>query len=88
MRRIIALSLAATALFGLTACSTSATVDHSGHADHTTPAATADYSSADLMFAQMMIPHHQQAVDLGVIAESGGASPEVLALAKDISQHR
>jgi uncharacterized protein (DUF305 family) len=44
-----------------------------------------EFSAADVMFAQMMIPHHQQAVDLGEIAKNGDASPEVLALAKDIS---
>ena len=88
MRRIIALSLAATALFGLTACSTSATVDHSGHADHTTPAATADFSSADLMFAQMMIPHHQQAVDISFMALANTQNADVRALAESIITHQ
>ena len=47
-----------------------------------------DFSANDIMFAQMMIPHHQQAVDLGAIALDGEASPEVLALAKQIADHQ
>jgi uncharacterized protein (DUF305 family) len=47
-----------------------------------------EFSAADVMFAQMMIPHHQQAVDLGAIALNGEASPEVLALAKKIADHQ
>ena len=40
----------------------------------------------EIMFAQMMIPHHQQAIDLGTIAEDGEASDEVLALARKIAK--
>ena len=47
-----------------------------------------DLSAADLMFAQMMIPHHQQAVDLGGIAATRASSPEVLALAKQIASEQ
>ena len=36
------------------------------------------------MFAQMMIPHHQQAVDMSTLAETHTTNPEVLALAKQI----
>lgn len=38
------------------------------------------------MFAQMMIPHHQQAVEMADLAldDSSGASAKVQALAKDI----
>lgn len=50
--------------------------------------ANSDYSNADLMFAQMMIPHHQQAVDMGEIAATRASSPEVLALAKQISEEQ
>lgn len=39
------------------------------------------FSSADIMFAQMMIPHHQQAVDMGTLAETRASSPVVRALA-------
>jgi uncharacterized protein (DUF305 family) len=42
------------------------------------------FSGADIMFAQMMIPHHQQAVDMGTLAETRALSPEVKALAAKI----
>lgn len=43
-----------------------------------------DFSGTDIMFAQMMIPHHQQAVDMSTLAETRSTNPEVLALAKQI----
>ena len=43
-----------------------------------------DFSGTDIMFAQMMIPHHQQAVDMSTLAETRTTNPEVLALAKQI----
>ncbi len=45
---------------------------------------TKEFSGADIMFAQMMIPHHQQAVDMGTIAESLASSQEVRDLAEKI----
>lgn len=42
------------------------------------------FSSQDIMFAQMMIPHHQQAVDMSTLAETQTTNPELLALAKQI----
>lgn len=43
------------------------------------------FSQRDLMFAQMMIPHHQQAVDMSALAESKTSNPELLALSQQIS---
>ena len=80
-KKLLTAALIAASLL-LTGCATdTATQEHSDHM----VSENSEFSAADVMFAQMMIPHHQQAVDLGVIAENGGASPEVLALAKDIS---
>ena len=42
------------------------------------------FSGSDIMFAQMMIPHHQQAVDMGTLAETRALSPEIKALAAKI----
>lgn len=42
------------------------------------------FSGTDIMFAQMMIPHHQQAVDMSTLAETRTTNPEILALAKQI----
>lgn len=43
-----------------------------------------EYSQQDVMFAQMMIPHHQQAVDMSQLAQTRSTNPELLALAKQI----
>lgn len=42
------------------------------------------FSAADIMFAQMMIPHHQQAVDMGTLVETRAANPDVKELAAQI----
>ncbi len=45
---------------------------------------SSEFSGEDIMFAQMMIPHHQQAVDIGTLAETRASDPEVKALAAKI----
>lgn len=45
---------------------------------------SAGFSGRDLMFAQMMIPHHEQAVEMSTLAETRTTNPELLALAKQI----
>ena len=41
-------------------------------------------SGADVMFLQMMIPHHQQAIDISQFALSKSKDPELLGLATSI----
>lgn len=50
-----------------------------------TPSA-ADFNESDVMFAQMMIPHHQQAVELADLAlePTSAASSEIVQLAQQI----
>jgi uncharacterized protein (DUF305 family) len=43
-----------------------------------------DYTGADIMFLQMMIPHHQQAVDISNLALKTSKDAELLALATTI----
>jgi len=43
------------------------------------------YTGADIMFLQMMIPHHQQAVDISNLAMKTSKDSELLALAKKIA---
>jgi uncharacterized protein (DUF305 family) len=44
-----------------------------------------DFNEADVMFAQGMIPHHQQAIDMSdMILAKEGIHPEVTALAEQI----
>lgn len=42
------------------------------------------YSGADIMFAQMMIPHHQQAVLMSNLALKTSSNPDIISLAKEI----
>jgi len=70
--------IAISAVLGLSSCSfigvAPATMD--GMMNH-----DSKYSSSDLMFAEMMIPHHQQAVALGDLASTRAGSDAVRALA-------
>jgi uncharacterized protein (DUF305 family) len=84
LKKLVVASLLFASLL-LAGCTT--VVVNEDHSDHMM-SENAEFSAADLMFAQMMIPHHQQAVDLGAIALNGEASPEVLALAKQIADHQ
>ena len=47
---------------------------------------SSDFNNADVMFAQMMIPHHQQAIEMSDIAldPNTGASAAIIALATQI----
>lgn len=45
---------------------------------------TATYTGADVMFLQMMIPHHQQAIDISNIALKTSKDSELRALANTI----
>lgn len=44
----------------------------------------ADHDAADVTFAQNMIAHHRQAVEMAGLAETQAASPEVKTLARQI----
>ncbi|GLH98528.1 DUF305 domain-containing protein [Phytohabitans aurantiacus] len=57
-----------------------------GGASSPTAAATSNgtFNDADVQFAQMMIPHHQQAVEMATLAETRAADPEVKQLATQV----
>jgi uncharacterized protein (DUF305 family) len=42
------------------------------------------FSANDIMFAEMMIPHHQQAIVMSDLALSNTTNPEILKLAQEI----
>ena len=50
----------------------------------TAPEANSEFSTADLKFAEEMIPHHEQAILMSDIALTNSTSDEVLALAREI----
>lgn len=75
MRKLFLIPLVALLLAG---CS-------SGHHDDMpAPAASGAFSSTDLMFAEMMIPHHQQALEMSALALGTSVNPDVRALAEEI----
>lgn len=60
-------------VFGVSACAPSS------------PRDTADaFSTQDLMFASMMIPHHEQAVEMGNIALENSLDPAIIDIARRI----
>ena len=80
------------AALALAACSNDADpggmpMDHSSasSAGSATAPPAGDFNQADVTFAQMMIPHHQQAIDMSdMILAKDGVHPEVRALAEQI----
>jgi uncharacterized protein (DUF305 family) len=73
MRKSLITAVVAVSIFTLAAC---------GNDDDTDTAA--GHNDADVTFAQQMIPHHQQAIDMADLAESRAESQEVKDLAADI----
>ena len=45
---------------------------------------SSNYSSSDIAFAEMMIPHHEQAIEMSEIALLNTSNPEVLQIAQEI----
>ena len=80
-------ALAAVAAIG--ACSNSATKEAAPSAPSqtqtTASAQAAAHNKADMMFAQMMIPHHQQAIEMSdMVLAKQGMDPRVVELATQI----
>lgn len=89
--RALALPVVALLAAGtLAACGSSSSMNMSASASSaaqsSAPAGTdaPTPSPADVMFAQMMIPHHEQAVVMSDYALENTSTPEVLALAEQI----
>ena len=62
------------------------TDEMSGMHQHMQSISNGKYSGADIMFLQMMIPHHQQAIDMSNLAMQVSKNEELLALAKVIAK--
>ncbi|MEU9169858.1 DUF305 domain-containing protein [Streptomyces sp. NPDC048420] len=88
IRRACLAAVAVSAALTLTACGGES--DDGGAAD-TSPAASADASAAahneqDVSFAQGMIPHHEQAVEMARLAADRASSAEVKDLAARVEK--
>jgi uncharacterized protein (DUF305 family) len=62
--------------------------DGSNETAPTTTKETSEHNSADVEFAQQMIPHHEQALDMAKLARTRAESAEVKELAADIEEIR
>jgi len=60
-------------------------MSHSGHGSMSSEDdASGSYTDDELMFAQMMIPHHSQAVTMSELALANSINPEITSLATEI----
>ncbi|MFI7545161.1 DUF305 domain-containing protein [Actinoplanes sp. NPDC049599] len=91
LRRGLLAGVAVTATLVLSACGGDSPSDSGMNHGGTTPAtsaapasANATFNDADVTFAQMMIPHHQQAVEMAALADGRAANTEVKDLAAKI----
>ncbi|MFF0473622.1 DUF305 domain-containing protein [Streptomyces sp. NPDC004284] len=71
---------------GGTSASASVTVSPSATAAGGEAGAPGAFNDADVMFAQMMIPHHQQALEMAKLADGRAEDPEVKKLVAAIEQ--
>ncbi|MFD8501263.1 DUF305 domain-containing protein [Streptomyces sp. NPDC059687] len=96
-RRIAAAGVVAAGALLLSACSSDSndsndmgSMNH-GSSHSSSPAATATataaaYNDADVHFAQMMIPHHEQAVEMAKLADGRAADSEIKNIASKIEK--
>jgi uncharacterized protein (DUF305 family) len=90
-KQFLAIGASAVVLFGAAACGGDDAKgdDHGGSPGHGTsasasPSAQSGHNQQDVTFAQMMIPHHRQALEMSKVVLAGGKSPEVRKLARQI----
>jgi uncharacterized protein (DUF305 family) len=85
------IALALTGALTLTACGdeeTPATTESASETSSSEPTTegTAQFNDADVQFAQSMIPHHQQAIEMAQMAETNAQSDQVKELAARIEE--
>ena len=84
---VIVLLAAAVVSLSVNRSDNNAMNNSSGHMGHSSsPSSNSNYTGADIMFLQMMIPHHQQAIDISNLAMKASSDPELLELAKIIAR--
>ena len=84
--KIVSISLAGLLALGLGGCTlnlggTDSTQHGMMDGDNDTENTASAFDMNDVMFAQMMIPHHEQAVELATLAESNTTDATILNLA-------
>jgi uncharacterized protein (DUF305 family) len=81
MKRIVLSVIAVVASVALTACGNDASTDEGQPS-----AVEGDHNAADVTFAQDMIPHHRQAIEMSEMVGERASSPEVKSLATRIQE--
>ena len=87
MKKTSAVILSSFAVLALLAGCTAAAEDtsHTDHGDHSDPSETMEtMGESETMFATMMIPHHQQAIDMSEMALANSSNADVKKLAQQI----
>ena len=72
----------------VSSCATASKEDHSVHASSTSAEQVAAHDADDIQFAQLMIPHHQQAVELAAMVPDRSTNPDVIALAAKVASEQ
>lgn len=85
LRTLVIASTIALTGFALSGCTVNINTNDN---HHMMDGNISSFSNMDIMFAQMMIPHHQQAVDMGTLAETRASNVEVKALAAQIKNEQ
>jgi uncharacterized protein (DUF305 family) len=80
---LVALVFAATLVAG---CGSNDDDNASSSTSASSSAASADFNDADVAFAQGMIPHHEQAIEMAQLADTRATSPDVEELAARIEE--
>lgn len=83
--RVLAAIATLAAAIALSSCGTAATQNQGLSASATSTDQVAAHNADDVMFAQMMIPHHQQAVEVAAMVPDRSTNPDVIALAAKIA---
>ena len=83
--RVAALLAAFATATIVSSCATASKEDHSVPASGVSTGQAAAHDADDVQFAQLMIPHHEQAVELAAIVPGRTTNPNVVALAEKIA---
>ena len=83
--RATAALIALTTATVVSSCATAGREDHSVHASATSTEQVAAHDADDVQFAQLMIPHHEQAIELAAMVPDRSTNPDVVALAAKIA---
>ena len=84
---VIVLLAAAVVSLSINRSDTNEMGNASGHMGYGSSSSTnPNYTGADIMFLQMMIPHHQQAIDISNLAMKASQDAELIELAKIIAR--